>query len=559
MKLLKRMVTPPVFDDELETQQAYILHVILWTLVCVPVPYVLYTIARTPENTPRALIQAAFGETVNVILLIVLKRGHVKAASIMQVGAFWLFFTVTAISESGVQGEAYLIGYTTIITIAGILLGGRGATVFTVLCLGAGFFMAGLQERGGMDGGLPSAPFSTWIVSLILFPLIAILQNLASSRVQTALTRARASEEKYRLISRVSSDYTFSTELDAEGNMRLNWVAGAFESMTGYTFEEYSAHGGWPAHLHPDDVERDSLAFEKLRTNQQVVHELRTRKKDGSIQWVRVYAHPIWDERENRLVGIVGAVQDITERKLVEQEREALIRELEAKNAELERFTYTVSHDLKSPLVTITGFLGFIERDAATGNITRVKRSIARIADATEKMETLLNDLLELSRIGRVMNPPDDIPFGNIVNEAIDRVRGRLDEADAIVEIQRDFPIVRGDRVRLIEVIQNLVENAVKYSKPGVKPRIEIGWNGLNEMGHPVFFVRDNGVGIEPQYHERVFGLFNKLNAQSEGTGIGLSLVKRIIEVHNGRIWIESEKGKGATFHFFLPTPQTKE
>jgi signal transduction histidine kinase len=240
-------------------------------------------------------------------------------------------------------------------------------------------------------------------------------------------------------------------------------------------------------------------------------------------------------------------------------QRQKFIDELEAKNAELERFTYTASHDLKSPLVTITGFLGYLEKDALAGNQERMKNSITRINTAAEKMQALLNDLLELSRIGRLMNPPEDISFTEIVNEAVDRVRGRLDEVNAIVEIQTDFPIVNGDRVRLVEVVQNLIENAVKYATPDTNPRIEIGSDNVSKNGMTTFHVRDNGIGIAPEYHERIFGLFNKLDPHSEGTGIGLSLVKRIIEVHNGHVWVESEKSKGATFYFSLPTSQTKE
>jgi len=240
-------------------------------------------------------------------------------------------------------------------------------------------------------------------------------------------------------------------------------------------------------------------------------------------------------------------------------QRRTFIKELESKNAELERFTYTVSHDLKSPLVTITGFLGFLEKDVTNGKLDRVRGSVDRIAGAAKKMQALLNDLLELSRVGRLMNIPEDIPFEQIVNEAVDRVHGRLDEINAMVEIQRDFPVVHGDRTRLVEVVQNLIDNAAKYHNPAVRTRIEIGTSGTNENGCPVFHVRDNGIGIEPQHHERIFGLFNKLDVQTEGTGIGLSLVKRIIEVHNGHVWVESEKGKGATFYFSLPTPQTKE
>jgi signal transduction histidine kinase len=240
-------------------------------------------------------------------------------------------------------------------------------------------------------------------------------------------------------------------------------------------------------------------------------------------------------------------------------QRQALIDELENKNTELERFTYTASHDLKSPLVTITGFLGYLEKDALAGDHERMKSSMARINTAAGKMQALLNDLLELSRVGRLMNPPEDVLFTEIVHEALERVHGRLDEINAVVEVQRDFPIVRCDRVRLVEVVQNLVENAVKYAKPNSRPRIEIGTNDSGENGYTVFHVRDDGIGIDPEHHDRIFGLFNKLDPQSEGTGIGLSLVKRIIEVHGGRVWVDSEKDQGATFYFSLPTSQTKE
>jgi PAS domain S-box-containing protein len=244
-------------------------------------------------------------------------------------------------------------------------------------------------------------------------------------------------------------------------------------------------------------------------------------------------------------------VRDISRRIWIETEREKLIKELEDKNAELERFTYTVSHDLKSPLITIKGFLGFIEQDAANGNTTRVKADIKRIADAADKMQLLLNELLELSRIGRLTNPYEQIPFEEIAREAVELVQGRILNAKALVQIQSNMPSVYGDRRRLVEVLQNLVDNAAKFVGGHPHPKIEIGQQG-EEDGKPIFFVRDNGVGIQPQHQDRIFGLFNKLDADSDGTGIGLTLVKRIIEVHHGRIWIQSEAGKGATFFFTL-------
>jgi len=249
---------------------------------------------------------------------------------------------------------------------------------------------------------------------------------------------------------------------------------------------------------------------------------------------------------------------ELEARKQAEIEREKLIVELSAKNAELDGFAYTVSHDLKSPLVTINGFLGFLEQDAAAGNMERLKKDSAHIQSAVDKMQRLLNDLLELSRIGRMINAPETIAFEDLIRDAMDIVHGRLEARGVTVQTQPNLPAVYGDRQRLTEVLQNLLDNAAKYMGDQKEPRIEIGQRGEAE-GKPVFYVKDNGMGIAPEYHERIFGLFNKLDPNAEGTGVGLSIVKRIIEVHGGRIWVESEAGKGSTFLFtLLPAGQPK-
>ena len=165
-------------------------------------------------------------------------------------------------------------------------------------------------------------------------------------------------------------------------------------------------------------------------------------------------------------------------------------------------------------------------------------------------MFELLEELLELSRIGRLVNPPSIVPFNEIVDEAIALVQGRLQASHAQVRVQDGMESVHVDRQRTAEAVQNLIDNAAKFSNDS--PVIEIGQAGA-EGGMPVFFVHDNGIGIDLIHHERIFGLFNKLDADSEGTGIGLALVRRIVEVHKGRIWVRSEPGKGSTFFFTLP------
>lgn len=233
------------------------------------------------------------------------------------------------------------------------------------------------------------------------------------------------------------------------------------------------------------------------------------------------------------------------------QERGRLINKLEASNAELERFTYTVSHDLRNPLVTIKGFLGMLKKDLHDQRMDRVQNDFHRIAGATDKMDELLSDLLELSRIGRIINPPEEVDLARLVQDAIDSVEARLRSKHVTVHVQPDLPIISGDRIRLREVFENLIDNAVKYMGDQRNPVIEVGFH--ENEGEPVMFVKDNGIGIESRYHTKIFGLFEKLDPNVEGTGIGLALVKRIIETHGGKIWVESEgPGKGTKFSFTI-------
>jgi len=255
----------------------------------------------------------------------------------------------------------------------------------------------------------------------------------------------------------------------------------------------------------------------------------------------------------------LAIVRDVSLQKWISGEREKLINELESKNAELERFTYTVSHDLKSPLITIKGFLGFLHQDAQTGNHQRLDADIQRISDAADKMQLLLSDLLELSRIGRLANKPQVINLNEMISEVLELLHGRIHAGNIRVDVGKDLPNVYGDRPRLFEVLQNLVDNAAKFMGDQAAPCIEIGQEGAAEDGAPILFVRDNGMGIDPKFKDRIFGLFDKLDSRTDGTGIGLALVKRIVEFHGGKIWVDSELGKGATFYFTLPPRAPEE
>ncbi len=226
-------------------------------------------------------------------------------------------------------------------------------------------------------------------------------------------------------------------------------------------------------------------------------------------------------------------------------------KELQDKNAELERFTYTVSHDLKSPLITIKGFAGALLHDVIAGRHQRLESDLKRIADAADKMGGLLGNLLELSRIGRIMNPPSDVNLVELAQEVIGLLAGTIAEHKVEVEIKTDLPMIYGDQRRLAQVLQNLIENAVKFMGNQPSPRIVIGTR--KDQEEQVIYVQDNGIGVDPSYHQTVFGLFNKLDTGTQGTGIGLALVRRIVEIHGGKVWVESQgKGFGSTFCFTL-------
>jgi len=379
-------------------------------------------------------------------------------------------------------------------------------------------------------------------------------------RIEADLSRARGDLRQERdLLARLMAT-------SPVGIVRVDRVGGiAFanaeaERILGLSRAElagraYDAPGWRIADENGAPFPHENLPFERVRATLAPVYGVRHSLDRGGDRRtiVSVNAAPLVDAA-GEFDGMVAIVDDITDQRRAEVEREALIRELERKNAELERFTFTVSHDLKSPLVTIRGFLGLIAESARKGDQRRLENDIKRVEGAASRMERLLGELLELSRVGRQMSPPEPVPFELVVADAIGLVEGSLRAAGVEVVVEPGLPVVLGDRTRLVQVTQNLLDNAVKFRGPSPTPLVRIGSRRGGEQEPLVLFVEDNGVGIEPRHQDKIFGLFDKLDARSEGTGIGLALVKRIVETHGGRIWVESEgPGRGARFCFTLP------
>ena len=368
-------------------------------------------------------------------------------------------------------------------------------------------------------------------------------------------------QEKQRQLVTLMSNLpgmVYRCKNDPDWKMEL--ISDGCYSLTGYKPEELIDNARLPYAelIHSEDRQMvwDTIQAALSEQNPfQLVYRITTANREE--KWVWEQGQGVFAP-DGELIALEGFITNITERKRAEQEWEKLIAELELKNAELERFTYTVSHDLKSPLITTKGFIGMLEQDLAQGNQKLIAEDMQRISHATETMECLLDELLELSRIGRIVNPPEEVAFSELVEEALALLSGEPSAPNIQFEIAPDLPVVYGDRIRLREVLQNLIENSIKFMADQSEPRIEIGLR--QDEGEDVFFVRDNGVGIESRFHEKIFGLFDKLNSEAAGTGIGLAIVKRIVEVHGGRIWVESQGiGHGSTFCFTLPAHKEGE
>ena len=379
--------------------------------------------------------------------------------------------------------------------------------------------------------------------------MVEILERVAT-QLGTAIQRVKAeealreSEEKYRNLVESISDVVFA--IDSSGV--FTYISPVVKNTLGYESNELIGRQ-FLEFVHKEDYDLLMRRFSELHKGIVRQDEYRVIGKHGDIKWMRTLTNPIIEERG--FVGVRGVLMDITERKRAEEERERLLAELEAKNRELEAFVYTISHDLKAPLVSLNGFSSVLQKDYESQLGEEGKHYLERIQANVAHMEALIKSLLELSRIGQVVGSIEEIDVAALLREIRDRLAVRLKEAGAEFVVQEPLPTVCADRGRIHQVFANLIDNAVKFRSAERALRIEVGCR--QESGFYRFHVADNGIGIAPQYHEQIFTPFRKLHPEIEGVGIGLALVKKIVEHHGGRVWVESEAGKGSTFYFTIP------
>lgn len=382
----------------------------------------------------------------------------------------------------------------------------------------------------------------------------------------------RESEDRYRRLVGAITSYTYSVKISEGKGVSRKDSTGCI-SVTGYTPEDYNTDPYlWRKMIHPDDRVLVEKAIEEIMAGHEVSPvEHRLVRNDGSVIWVR---HTMVSHRneEGKLIRYDGLFEDITERKQAEEEiaryteqLEKANRKLEASQRELEEFIYTVSHDLKAPVVSMQGFAGLLKENMSGKLDEKSSKYLDRISANAENMEALLKDLLDLSRIGRIENESQEVDFKELVDDIFESFSVAASEKNIHLLRVGSLPNVLGRQKRLREALVNLVDNAIKYMPEQEVSIIEIGYDEAiqNPDGKKgAYFVRDNGEGIPEKFHTKIFNIFHRARLDKDrasGTGVGLSIVKRVVETHGGKIWLESTPGEGATFYFTLPIIDSEE
>jgi PAS domain S-box-containing protein len=336
-----------------------------------------------------------------------------------------------------------------------------------------------------------------------------------------------------------------------DGTQKIGFVNDYAERVLGYAPEEWRATPDfWEKVIHPDDMEYARQRVDEIfSTIKAGTIQLRFVAKDGRV--VHVETHTSYEMQPNQASAVYGVIMDITERKQYEQALSEYAANLRRSNEELEQFAYIASHDLQEPLRMMISYLQLIEQRYADKLDEDGLEFIRFAVDGSTRLKTLINDLLMYSRMQTKRADFKPVALGSVIERVLEDLQLSIEDTNATITCDA-LPTVSGDEAQLTQLFQNLISNGLKFHRDE-PPSVHIAVQRLRR--HWEISVRDNGIGIEPQYLDRIFVIFQRLHTKDKypGTGIGLAICKKVVENHGGRIWVESAPGKGASFYFTLP------
>lgn len=393
-------------------------------------------------------------------------------------------------------------------------------------------------------------PLAAGVVILFVMALLWIrYQHRMNHKLSEAVAQATAARElacELEFYFQQSNDLLSLT--DTEGKFLK--VNPQWEKVLGYTAASLEGTSYMDL-VHPDDVHATLKRIDELR-EKRLVYDFanRYRSISGEYRWLEWRSVPTSSHR------VVAAARDVTELRLAQQERELLYKQIQQTNVELERFGYTVSHDLRSPLATIQGFASTIEADLVAQDHNAVRESAQHILRAAQRMNQLMQGLLHMARLGKEVEKFQAVALTQVVADVREHLHIALRDQQGELAVSPSLPTIQGDPLRLHELFQNLCENALKYAHPDRPPRIQISASDADAFW--VVHVQDNGVGIPQEKQEAVFEIFTQLDKSAGGVGVGLALVKRIVELHGGVVTVRSaEPLQGCIFDLYFPKAVT--
>ena len=362
--------------------------------------------------------------------------------------------------------------------------------------------------------------------------------------------------DKYQFLTEETFDAIWDWDLITD---KLNWNESAKKMFEINTPDEIDVPEWWTSNLHPDDKAR---VQQNLNNHLQLGlpnwhDEYRFRTGSGKYKYISDRGYLVCDENKKPL-RMVGAMQDLTKLKAHEITLQTLndslekrAKELAESNEELERFAYVASHDLQEPLRMVSSFLQLLEKRYKDKLDKKAHEYIAYAVDGAERMKKLILDLLEYSKVNTSAANVEQVNLNDTLNDVLFTYKNALVESNGIIQ-SHDLPVVSGNKTQLLQVLQNLIGNAIKYrsEKP---PAIIITCEEENSFYQ--ICIADNGIGIDPRFYNKIFVIFQRLHTREQysGTGIGLSICKKIIEKHGGKLWVSSVPGQGSKFYFTLP------
>jgi len=374
---------------------------------------------------------------------------------------------------------------------------------------------------------------------------VAIAQDFTErKRAEEAL---KESEKRFGDIALSSADWIW--EVDANG--KYVFTSGRVKQILGYSPGELI--GKTPFELMPEEEAKNiGQIFGQIVAKKEMIVDLENWNltKNGELVCLLTSGVPILDNTGS-LIGYRGVDKDITERKQAGEALQRTMAELERSNAELEQFAYIISHDLQEPLRMVASYTQLLEKRYKDKLDADAEEFIAYAVDGAKRMQNLILGLLSYSRVGTRGKPFEPTECETVFKQALDNLKVTIDESGAGVT-HDPLPRVMADETQLVQLFQNLLGNAIKF-RGEEQPRIHV--SAKQDSNECLFSVSDNGIGINPGYFDRIFVIFQRLHGREEypGTGIGLSVCKRIVERHSGRIWVESQPGEGSTFYFTIP------